>query len=60
LSQPIWAPGAERVRRANMTAFLQRVRQRRPAGAEAVSDFASLYRWSVERPEAFWPEVWEF
>jgi acetoacetyl-CoA synthetase len=43
-----------------MTAFLQRVRQRRPAGAEAVSDFASLYRWSVERPEAFWPEVWEF
>ena len=43
-----------------MTAFLQRVRQQRPAGAEAVSDFASLYRWSVDRPEAFWPEVWAF
>jgi acetoacetyl-CoA synthetase len=41
-----------------MTAFLQRVRDQRPAGAEAVSDFPSLYRWSVERPEAFWPEVW--
>jgi acetoacetyl-CoA synthetase len=25
-----------------------------------VEDFASLYRWSVERPEAFWPIVWEF
>jgi acetoacetyl-CoA synthetase len=43
-----------------MTAFLDRVRTRRPAGAEAVSDFPSLYQWSVERPEAFWPEVWEF
>jgi acetoacetyl-CoA synthetase len=43
-----------------MTAFLDRVRHARPAGAEAVSDFASLYRWSVERPEAFWPEVWAF
>jgi acetoacetyl-CoA synthetase len=43
-----------------MTAFLQRVRDRRPAGAEAVSDFVSLYRWSVARPDAFWPEVWDF
>ncbi len=43
-----------------MTAFLARVRDLRPAGAEAVSDFDSLYRWSVARPEAFWPEVWSF
>jgi acetoacetyl-CoA synthetase len=25
-----------------------------------VKDFASLYNWSVKRPEAFWPEVWRF
>jgi acetoacetyl-CoA synthetase len=43
-----------------MTAFLQRVRHRRPPGAEAVVDFPSLYRWSVERPDLFWPEVWDF
>jgi acetoacetyl-CoA synthetase len=60
LTKPIWAPSAERIGRANMTAFLQWVRQRRPAGAEAVSDFSALYRWSVERPESFWPEVWRF
>jgi acetoacetyl-CoA synthetase len=60
LTKPIWTPSPERVERANMTAFLQWVRQRRPAGAEAVSDFSALYRWSVERPESFWPEVWRF
>ena len=43
-----------------MTAFLDRIRRGRPDGAEAVSDFESLYRWSVERPDLFWPEVWSF
>ncbi|HEY7480031.1 MAG TPA: acetoacetate--CoA ligase [Gemmatimonadales bacterium] len=59
-SEPIWAPDSDRVRRANLTAFLHHIRDRRPPGAEAVADFPSLYRWSVERPEAFWPEVWAF
>jgi acetoacetyl-CoA synthetase len=57
---PIWTPGAERVRRANLTAFLRHIRDRRPFGAELVADFPSLYRWSVEHPDAFWPEVWAF
>jgi acetoacetyl-CoA synthetase len=60
VSEPIWTPGAERVRRSNMTAFLRRVREQRPPGAEAVVDFPSLYHWSVEHPEAFWAEVWRF
>ena len=57
---PIWAPGAERVRRANLTAFLKHIGDRQPSGAAPVADFASLYQWSVERPDAFWPEVWAF
>jgi acetoacetyl-CoA synthetase len=65
---PLWAPGPERIRRANLTAFIKHIQHSKPAGADAVSDpslssgqaFASLYRWSVERPDAFWPEVWRF
>ncbi|HEU4525641.1 MAG TPA: acetoacetate--CoA ligase, partial [Gemmatimonadales bacterium] len=44
----------------NLTAFLDHVRRRRPPGSDAVADFPSLWRWSVERPDAFWPEVWDF
>ena len=58
--EPVWAPDSERVNRANLTAFLRHIRERRPSGADAVADFSSLYRWSVERPDAFWPEVWRF
>jgi acetoacetyl-CoA synthetase len=57
---PLWIPDADRVRRANLTAFIARVRERRPPASQGVTDFSSLYRWSVERPDAFWPLVWEF
>jgi acetoacetyl-CoA synthetase len=57
---PLWTPDADRVRRANLTAFIARVRERRPPGSERVTDYPSLYQWSVERPDAFWPMVWDF
>ncbi len=57
---PLWTPDPERVARANLTHFISHVKTKRPPGAETVSDFASLYRWSVDRPDAFWPEVWRY
>ena len=54
--QPIWQPSAERVAAANMSAFLAAVRQRVPA----VTDYPSLYCWSVDEPAAFWGKVWSF
>ncbi|HET6796406.1 MAG TPA: acetoacetate--CoA ligase [Gemmatimonadales bacterium] len=58
--KPLWVPSPERVERANLTAFIRHIRAARPAGAEEVGDLPSLWRWSVERPDAFWPEVWRF
>jgi acetoacetyl-CoA synthetase len=59
-SLPLWTPDPQRVQRANLTAFIKHIQAKQPAGAEHVEDFASLYQWSVARPEAFWPEVWRF
>ncbi len=39
-----------------MSAFLAAARERVPA----VTDYPSLYRWSVDQPAAFWGEVWSF
>jgi len=60
MTGPIWSPDPDRVARANLTRFLAHVRERRPSGAESVRDYPSLYSWSVTRPDAFWPEVWDF
>src|SRR3954453_10154145 len=57
---PLWTPDPDRIARANLIGFIQQIKNRKPDGAEAVRDFPSLYRWSAERPEAFWPEVWRF
>ena len=40
-----------------MTAFLRAVHD---DGVPEVTDFPSLYRWSVDHPEQFWPAVWRF
>src|SRR5918999_4550849 len=53
---PLWAPSPEQVARANLTAFAGRARA---AGATG-SDYGSLYAWSIQAPERFWPEVWRF
>lgn len=48
----LWQPSAERIAAANLTAFAAKTGQ--PA------DYAALHRWSIEQPEAFWSQVWDF
>ena len=40
-----------------MTRFIEHVAARR---APRVVDYASLYDWSIDRLEEFWPALWEF
>jgi acetoacetyl-CoA synthetase len=47
----LWQPSPERIRGANLTAFIAHVNAEHGAG---VSDFPDLYAWSVREPEAFW------
>jgi acetoacetyl-CoA synthetase len=50
--QLMWQPSAERIAAANLTAFAAR------AGLPA--DYAEIHRWSIEQPEAFWSQLWDF
>jgi len=56
MSEPLWTPGPEQVAAANMTRFVQAVNEKHPE----VRDYRSLYDWSVNHPDQFWPEVWSF
>ena len=47
----MWRPSREQIDRARLTRFM------RESGAV---DFSALSRWSVERPQEFWPAVWRF
>ena len=56
MAELVWQPSAERMERAEMTRFLREVGRTVPQ----VADYASLYRWSVTEPAAFWAKMWEF
>jgi acetoacetyl-CoA synthetase len=51
MEAPLWRPSTDAVKRANMTRFM---------AAAGKSSYEELYRWSIERPEEFWPLVWRF
>ena len=57
MTLPLWTPSKQVIEHANLTRFLEQVR--RQCGPD-VKDYPELYRWSVEHPQRFWPQVWAF
>jgi acetoacetyl-CoA synthetase len=53
----LWSPTPSRRARANVTRFLSWLRAERGL---RFSDYASLWRWSVDELEDFWSAVWGF
>jgi len=56
-SELLWQPSPRRVAEVAMTRFAERV------SAETglrFAEYADLWQWSVDRPEAFWSLLWEF
>jgi len=56
-SEPLWTPSHARVAAAQMTDFRKRVAARRHLD---LPDYAALWEWSVDRPEEFWSELWDY
>ncbi|MEY2631444.1 MAG: hypothetical protein RIR00_98, partial [Pseudomonadota bacterium] len=50
-SAPLWQPCPEEAAQTRLAAFLSEC---------GFSDYATLWQWSVDHPEAFWPKVWQF
>ena len=56
MESPLWTPSPESVERARITHFMRHLRDR---GAH-VSDYRSLYDFSITQPLEFWRAVWDF
>ena len=55
--RPLWTPSPERVAASNLTAFMAAVRRRHGV---KIAGYDDLYRWSIDRPQAFWAALWDF
>jgi acetoacetyl-CoA synthetase len=55
-ADPIWTPSPERIARANVSRFIERLAHR----GVPVGDWWSLLDWSLADPAEFWTALWEF
>ena len=55
--KPLWSPSRASIDAANMTAFIEQVNRHH---ALAITDYDALYRWSIDKKEDFWSELWDF
>ncbi|MFS1474300.1 acetoacetate--CoA ligase [Vibrio lentus] len=58
-NKPIWQPSDQRIAHANVTQFIDSLDQQSVLGRE-LQNYADLHQWSVEHPESFWQNVWQF
>ena len=55
--KPIWTPSAEQIEKANITNFSSRIKEHY---LETLKSYQDLHNWSIEYPELFWKEIWNF
>jgi len=55
--KPLWSPSEQAIEQAHLTQFARQVVRKRHLDLNSYPDF---YRWSIDHPEDFWSDVWEF
>jgi len=53
----LWQPSERAMADAQLTQFAQQLIRNRKLDLNSYPDF---YRWSVENPEEFWSDAWDF
>ncbi|NAZ47037.1 acetoacetate--CoA ligase [Vibrio toranzoniae] len=64
-NKSIWQPSEQRIADANVTRFIDSLglSELKPQGLKLereLRSYAELHQWSVEHPESFWQNVWQF
>lgn len=54
MKKPLWVPSSERMQQAQMTQWMDFVRQHKGVAAQ---DYWDFHRWSVQQPAAFWESL---
>lgn len=53
----LWSPSAQTIQASGLHRYTQWLAQRHGLHFE---DYAALWRWSIDAPEAFWRSIWDF
>ena len=59
-NKPVWQPSEQRIADANLTRFIDNFDLSELHLDRGIQSYAELHQWSVDQPESFWKNVWQF
>ncbi|NOI84819.1 acetoacetate--CoA ligase [Vibrio sp. 99K-1] len=59
-NKPVWQPSDQRIADANLTRFIDNLNLSDLNLDRGIQSYAELHQWSVDQPESFWQNVWQF
>ncbi|MFM2606778.1 acetoacetate--CoA ligase [Vibrio chagasii] len=59
-NKPVWHPSEQRIADANLTRFIDSLNLPDLNLDRGIQSYAELHQWSVDQPEPFWKNVWQF
>lgn len=59
-NKPVWQPSEQRIANANLTRFIDSLNLSELNRERGIQSYAELHQWSVDQPELFWKNVWQF
>jgi acetoacetyl-CoA synthetase len=57
MNKILWQPGIEKMKQSQMWEFLHLIAKKYDLSK---TDYATLHQWSVEHPDKFWGEFWDY
>lgn len=59
-NKSVWQPSDQRIANANLTRFIDSLNLSELNPERGIQSYAELHQWSVDQPESFWQNVWQF
>jgi len=59
MNKLLWSPSQEVIKSSKMNDFREWVNERH-GYEELLTDYQALHKWSVEKPEEFWADLWDY
>ncbi|MVX66053.1 acetoacetate--CoA ligase [Clostridium chromiireducens] len=53
----LWKPSEEYIKTTNIYSFMNYINEK---FNQKLSDYSSIYKWSIEYPDSFWGELWNY
>jgi acetoacetyl-CoA synthetase len=57
MTQPLWQPTDKKINASNMLGFIAQLEN---ALGLVFEDYQQLHQWSVDQPEQFWQQIWQY